>query len=76
MAAAYHGHTPVLVFLLHNGASMDLQDKAGWTAMMWASANDQVEVIEYLFNENASMKPSKGGWSPILAAAAAGEWRK
>jgi ankyrin repeat protein len=47
-----------------------MQDRAGWTALQYASANNQVEIVRRLVQaEQATEPPSCGPCPPYTAAA-------
>ena len=62
MVAAYYGYTPVLKYLLENGANVDATDKNGWTALMYSASYDFIDDIKLLIEHNASLnlKNNKG----------------
>ena len=45
----------VVVLLLGKGARVDVQDKDGATALMWASANGHEEVVKLLLGEDVTI---------------------
>ena len=48
--AAYQGHVEVAKILLEHGASQDLKNKGGYTALGWAEIYDQQEMINLFKN--------------------------
>ena len=46
MAASKQGYVNVVEMLLRKGASIDLQNKEGWTAVMCAADRGHVEVVD------------------------------
>jgi len=62
MVAAYYGYTPVLKFLLENGANVDATDKNGWTALMYSASYDFIDSVKLLIDHKASLniKNNKG----------------
>ncbi|TKZ29069.1 ankyrin repeat domain-containing protein [Brachyspira catarrhinii] len=52
------------------GPNIDYQDNDGLTALMWASANGYLEIVEYLIREksaNPNIKNNKGKTALDLA---------
>ena len=45
---AKHGHTDICDLLLERGASVNLQNKAGWTPMHYAASSGFFEMVELL----------------------------
>jgi ankyrin repeat protein len=62
MIAAYYGYTPVLTYLLENGANVDETDKNGWTALMYSASFDFIGDVKLLVDHKASLniKNNKG----------------
>ena len=46
--AAYHGHGHLVGMLLDAGATVDLPDEAGQTALWWAASQGQLQIMERL----------------------------
>ena len=57
MMASKNGHGEVVGRLLTKGASMDVQNKAGSTALMRASYNGHGEVVDMLLAKGANCLP-------------------
>lgn len=57
--------------LLMQGATITLQDKDGWTALMYAiRSNSDPEIIQYLINHGAdTLHKNKYGITPLITAA-------
>jgi len=55
MNACWKGHLSVVRFLVEAGASINLQNYYGWTAMMWAVNHDAVRVVDYLLEKQADL---------------------
>eukprot|EP00041_Stephanoeca_diplocostata_P035198 m.1231242 g.1231242 ORF g.1231242 m.1231242 type:complete len:514 (-) comp24658_c0_seq1:4905-6446(-) len=72
MAAAYFGHTEVSVYLIERGLSVDVEDSAGWTAIMWAVLGGKLSVVRALEHARASVRQKEGHWDPLMVAAANG----
>ena len=53
MRAAEQGFAPIAQLLLQQQASLDLQNKAGDTALMVATRNARVEVVKILLAKGA-----------------------
>ena len=49
------GRKDAVVLLLEKGASVDAQDKNGYTALHWASWNGHLEVVGTLLDRGASV---------------------
>jgi ankyrin repeat protein len=64
-----------LAYLLNNGADINAEDAAGWTAVMWAAAGGYVSTVEFLHTHGACMKPKTGDWDTLMVAAAAGHYK-
>jgi ankyrin repeat protein len=62
MVAAYYGYTPILKYLLENGANVDATDKNGWTALMYSASYNFIDDVKLLIDHKASlnMKNNKG----------------
>ncbi len=48
MAAVNAGHLNVVKMLVQKGASLDLPDKSGKTALMIAEGRKQIQIAEFL----------------------------
>jgi len=55
MVAAYYGYTPILTYLLENGANVDATDKNGWTVLMYSASYDFIDDVKLLIDHNASL---------------------
>ncbi len=55
IVAAYYGYTPILTYLLENGANVDATDKNGWTALMYSASYDFIDDVKLLIDHNASL---------------------
>jgi len=60
--AAYYSYTPILKYLLENGANVDATDKIGWTALMYSTSYDSIDDVKLLIDHKASLniKNNKG----------------
>lgn len=56
MNACWKGHKECAEFLLKSGASKDLQNFYGWTAMMWAVANSRTRVVQLLLEWDVNLR--------------------
>jgi len=56
MNACWKGHTFIAEFLLKSGASKDLQNYYGWTAMHWAVANSRVATVKLLLAWDVNLR--------------------
>lgn len=56
MNACWKGHTFIAEFLLKSGASKDLQNYYGWTALMWATANSKDDVVKLLLKWDVNLR--------------------
>ena len=55
MNACWKGHLSVVRFLVEAGASVNLQNYYGWTAMMWAVNHDATRIVDYLLEKNVDL---------------------
>ena len=56
MNACWKGNTYIAEFLLKSGASKDLQNYYGWTAMMWAVANSHIDTVQLLLDWDVNLR--------------------
>ncbi|KAF9133412.1 hypothetical protein BGW39_009835 [Mortierella sp. 14UC] len=54
--AACFGHAAVTFMLLDAGALIDARDRAGWTALVWATNNKHEHMVRLLLEHGASTK--------------------
>lgn len=54
MYAAFNGHTPVVAFLLENGADVDAQAENGFTALIAAARGGHEDVVALLLKRKAN----------------------
>jgi hypothetical protein len=59
MAAANAGQLDVITMLVRKGASLDLRDKGGKTALMIAEGRKQIRIAEFLKGENTKRKKNE-----------------
>jgi hypothetical protein len=59
MAAANAGQLDVITMLVRKGASLDLRDKGGKTALMIAEGRKQIQIAEFLKGENTKRKKNE-----------------
>ena len=72
--AAYHGHDAVVQRLLASGASKDIQDKDGDTALMLAAGQGHDAVVQRLLKAGANKDTlDKWGQTALMRAATNGE---
>jgi len=55
MVAAYYNLTPILTYLLENGANVDATDKNGWTALMYSASYDFIDNVKLLIDHKTSL---------------------
>ena len=53
MYAAEEGKGAAVTTLVENGAALDLQTNAGWTALIYASADNYTSIIKFLVGMGA-----------------------
>lgn len=60
--ASYFGYTPIVKYLLEQGANIDQRDNKGGTALIYASYYNYYDIVQILLDQNASvnMQDSKG----------------
>ena len=60
--ASCFGHKEVVLALLNAGATVDMQDRNQWTALMWAMTNRHKDIAKILLDHGAStdVKSSSG----------------
>jgi hypothetical protein len=64
--AACFGHIDIVYALLNAGANVDVQDNYGWSALMWATTNNQDMIAKCLLDHGASTNSrSKSGRTVI-----------
>ena len=69
LSAASSGHAAVVSLLLEGGASIDLANDAGSTALWKAAANGHMAVVSRLLEGGASVDlAAKDGTTPLLVA--------
>ncbi len=68
--AAYNGHEPVVIALLHEGADVDLANSTGQTPLFAAAAGGHDAVVEVLLRAGAKVDATGlDGWAPLHTAA-------
>ena len=75
MAAADRGSLDVVKLLLAHGANVNAKEtRGGQSALMWAVAEKQSEVVRALVEQGADVRDrSAGGFTPLLFAAQQGD---
>jgi len=67
--AAQLGEIEIARVLLHHGASVDSQDKKGWTPLKTASRYGHLDIVQLLIQSGAGFDtPDNEGWVPLFAA--------
>ena len=74
MLAAFNGHTPVLQFLLEEGAEVEAKDVNGRTALMYASSGPFEEAVAFLLEHGAEVdvQGTLEGFTALMTAASEG----
>jgi ankyrin repeat protein len=73
MRAAENGYRDITEFLLSKGVSVDLKDKDGMTALIYAAMWNQISVVEILIAKGAAVNiKDKAGMTPLHYAASNG----
>ena len=49
--AAMHNNSDVVRVLIGAGADINEHDKSGFTALMWASFAENIDVVQYLLEQ-------------------------
>ena len=66
MIASFNRHLGVVTFLVEHGATIDLQDKEGNTALHYAVRSNSLEVAHKLLYFGASQLYNKRQLTPLL----------
>lgn len=67
MVAAGKGLTPFVRELLARGADVQAEDLDNWTALLCASKNGHLEIVEILLGHNADFEHREmGGWTSLM----------
>eukprot|EP00479_Gromia_sphaerica_P013302 TRINITY_DN7357_c0_g1_i2.p1 TRINITY_DN7357_c0_g1~~TRINITY_DN7357_c0_g1_i2.p1 ORF type:complete len:135 (-),score=15.84 TRINITY_DN7357_c0_g1_i2:12-416(-) len=74
MCASTEGHPDIIKLLLTCKPSpdLDIQDRFGWTALMWACENENRKCAQLLLNHNPPPNidiQDEDGWTALLCAA-------
>ena len=82
LSAASNGHAEVVKIVLEQLGEdgCNERNKDGWTALMFASWKDHIDVVDLLLelDENAQIDIDAsvgGGWTALIIAAFNGHWR-
>ena len=67
MTASYHGHSTLVALFLQRGASVDLRDDSGRTAITYAAASGHLDVVRRLLESAASNRSGFGQQNGKLA---------
>ncbi len=71
--AAKRGDRKEVTEFLARGMDVDARDQLGWTALMYACAENHVEVAKLLLSKGAAVNGrNKLGWAPLMIAASNG----
>ncbi len=71
MQAVYGKHLHIITFLVEQGANVNLINKDGWSALLYASNRD---IFRYLLKHNADPTvTAESGFNILMAAAYAGD---
>ena len=54
--ASYKGYPAIVILLLAAGANVDKQENNGWTPLMGAAYNGNIEVVKELLKAGANKK--------------------
>lgn len=52
--SSWNGHQEIVEILLNNNASLDEQNKWGWSALMWSSMSGYFDIVKLLCENGAS----------------------
>ena len=68
MLAAYSGKLESIQVLRDHGASYDIRDKGGSTALHWAIDGQNIECIEWCLDDgwDVNVKDSGSHWTPLI----------
>lgn len=71
MIAAFHGKLSMVKELRQSGATYDLRDKSGLSAVHYAVDGGHLETLEWMLYDGADVntKDHITGWTPLLRAA-------
>ena len=74
MTASRTGKVKPVTLLLAEDIEIDAKDRKGQTALMWASAAGNVEVVDALIKAGADYRtPLKSGFTPLFFAVREGK---
>lgn len=76
MLAGFNGHTDICEYLIKNGIHIETRDSDGRTALMYASTGPFAQTVEFLIKKgaDASAVDTKEHWTPLMFAAAEGQY--
>ena len=69
MRASLHGNIPIVEILIAGGASLDVQDKLGMTALHYAAQEQHSAIVERLIDAGANVdSQDQHGNTPLSSA--------
>lgn len=76
MLAGFNGHTDICEYLIKKGIHVETRDGDGRTALMYTSTGPFAQTVEFLLKKgaDASAVDSKEHWTPLMFAAAEGQY--
>lgn len=76
IAAIYHDHPDVVSYLISRGAKLDLQDRQGETALMWAITTGDTNTVRLLLASGATVEVKNTSGVGALGYAEGSEYRE
>jgi uncharacterized protein len=74
--ASYNGRLDAAKLLIESGAQVDFKDTNGETALLWASAQEDPQVVEFLIGSGADINTrDKRGFDALIRASLLGAHR-
>ena len=76
MHAGFNGHTELCEYLIHKGINIGTRDSDGRTALMYTCTGPFAKTVELMLETgaNASAVDTKEHWTPLMFAAAEGQY--